>query len=263
MTTWIGLLRGVNVTGHNKINMRALQAAVSATGFHDVRTYIQSGNLVFRSDKDAAAIAAEVERVITETFGLSITVILRSADELAAVAASPVYADAPGNRNYVTFLREVPVTARPYNGSAAVIVCPPRIGAPAAMATSAPPRRISLISPAGRSSGKPPIARAKRGSPPIAKTSEMAFVAAIRPNSYGSSTGGVKKSTVWTRPTPSAICTTAPSSKPVVPARTRGSVTAGRSRSRTARSAAGSLHAQPPPAAIDVSRGASLTRPRA
>src|SRR6478735_7079067 len=87
----------------------------------------------------------------------------------------------------------------------------------------------------------------------------MALVAAMRPNSNGSSTGGVKKSTVWTRPTPAAISTTAPSSKPVVPARTRGSVTGGRSRRRTARSADGSLQEQPPPAAIEVSRTAALT----
>ena len=80
-------------------------------------------------------------------------------------------------------------------------------------------------------------------------------MAAMRPKSKGSSTSGVKKSTVCTSAMSPVMLTTAASSKPVVPASTRASVTAGSPCRTSARSAAGSLQAQPPPTAMLVSRG--------
>ncbi len=149
----------------------------------------------------------------------------------------------------------MPLTTRPYFGSGSTMVCPPTIAMPASRAAEAPPANTAGTVSGSRSRGKPAIARAHSGSPPMAYTSEIAFVAAMRPKSKGSSTRGVKKSTVCTRAMSPVMLTTAASSKPVVPASTRGSVTAGRPCSTSASSAAGSLHAQPPPAAMPVSRG--------
>ncbi len=82
-TTFVALLRGINVTGHNKIAMPALCALCEDIGWIDVRSYIQSGNLVFGAPeraKGAAAIAkleSMLEREIEGRFGLHIPVLVR------------------------------------------------------------------------------------------------------------------------------------------------------------------------------------------
>ncbi len=96
-----------------------------------------------------------------------------------------------------------PVTAMPYFGSASRIEWPPTTATPASAATAAPPSRTRASRSSGRSStGHATRFSAVSGRPPIAYTSLSAFVAAIRPQSYGSSTIGVKKSTVWTSSSP-------------------------------------------------------------
>ena len=79
------LLRGINVGAHNRIAMPALRERLTAAGFTDVRTYIQSGNVVLSSDAAPDALARECRHQISEGFGLQIDVIVRTRDELAAV----------------------------------------------------------------------------------------------------------------------------------------------------------------------------------
>jgi uncharacterized protein (DUF1697 family) len=79
------LLRGVNVGAHNRIPMASLRELLREAGFADVRTYVQSGNIVLSSDASPAALAQACERLITEGFGLSIDVLARTREELAAV----------------------------------------------------------------------------------------------------------------------------------------------------------------------------------
>jgi uncharacterized protein (DUF1697 family) len=87
MKTFAALLRGINVGGKNKIAMSELKRSLSSLGLEDVVTYIQSGNVVFRSPAgDAAGLAGGVEHRIAEDFGVSITVLLRTPSELKAVA---------------------------------------------------------------------------------------------------------------------------------------------------------------------------------
>jgi uncharacterized protein (DUF1697 family) len=87
--TYVALLRGVNVGGRAQVAMPALREAVTALGHEDVATYIQSGNVVFRSSSRAAGkIAAGLERGVEERFGMDVTVVIRTARELARVARS-------------------------------------------------------------------------------------------------------------------------------------------------------------------------------
>jgi len=79
------LLRGVNVGAHNRIQMPSLRELLTEAGFADVRTYVQSGNIVLSSDAPPAALAQECERLITKGFGLDIDVLARTRDELATV----------------------------------------------------------------------------------------------------------------------------------------------------------------------------------
>lgn len=86
MTQYVALLRGINVGGKNLIRMPALVACFESHGFEDVSTYIQSGNVLFRSeDPDAAALSAQIEQLLSTTFDYPGTVTLRSHDELRSV----------------------------------------------------------------------------------------------------------------------------------------------------------------------------------
>jgi uncharacterized protein (DUF1697 family) len=89
MSTFIALLRGVNVGGKNKLPMKDLSAMFVAAGCVDVRTYIQSGNVLFTAN---AGLALRLPDLITtrfrDGFGYRTPVILRTAAQLAEVASS-------------------------------------------------------------------------------------------------------------------------------------------------------------------------------
>ena len=81
---YIALLRGINVGGKNKISMPELKAAFEETGFLDVKTYVNSGNVIFSSDiKDKSELVKISESVIADKFMLNIPVMIISVDELS------------------------------------------------------------------------------------------------------------------------------------------------------------------------------------
>ena len=112
MPVLICMLRGVNVGGHNRLKMEALRALCESLKFEKARTYVQSGNIVFRTKgKDHSALAAKIRNAIEREFGFRPEVILRTVEELRkAIAASP-FADRrdlePG-KLLVTFLASAP-----------------------------------------------------------------------------------------------------------------------------------------------------------
>ena len=79
------LLRGVNVGGRNRVPMPELRELLASVGFADVRTHLQSGNVVLSSDASPEHVARECERQITGRFGLDVPVVVRTRDELAEV----------------------------------------------------------------------------------------------------------------------------------------------------------------------------------
>lgn len=79
MKSFIGLLRGINVGGHNKIPMLKLRALCAEIGWSKIQTYIQSGNLIFSASGKAAALEAELQHAVERRLGLSIPVIVRPA----------------------------------------------------------------------------------------------------------------------------------------------------------------------------------------
>ncbi|MDN3242786.1 DUF1697 domain-containing protein [Glycomyces tritici] len=92
MATYAVLLRGVNVGGHRKVPMARLREALEAAGFDRVRTYIQSGNIVLDSHRDAGEVGEAVAAVILEAFGHTVPVMVRSAAEMDRIAASDPFA---------------------------------------------------------------------------------------------------------------------------------------------------------------------------
>ena len=86
MPTWVSLLRGINLGARNQVNMPQLRKALDARGFENVRTYVQSGNVVARSrHRSAAAVGAAVAGVVREEFGLGVPVVVRTPAQLRAV----------------------------------------------------------------------------------------------------------------------------------------------------------------------------------
>lgn len=96
MTSWVALLRGVNVGGHRKLPMAELRAALTARGYRQVRTLLASGNIVLdAADESAAALEARLEADLEEAAGVRTDVIVRAPAEWAAlIAANPFPAEA-------------------------------------------------------------------------------------------------------------------------------------------------------------------------
>jgi uncharacterized protein (DUF1697 family) len=85
---YVALLRGINVGGQNIIRMADLKACVEGAGFSDVATYIQSGNVLFRSrHADVRRLTTAIERALGATFGFAGRVVVVSRDELARIVA--------------------------------------------------------------------------------------------------------------------------------------------------------------------------------
>jgi uncharacterized protein (DUF1697 family) len=87
VATYVVLLRGVNVGGARPLPMAALRDALAAAGYRKVRTYVQSGNVVLESRASAGSVAEGVRAEIARSFGLDVSVIVRSASQLEQVAA--------------------------------------------------------------------------------------------------------------------------------------------------------------------------------
>jgi uncharacterized protein (DUF1697 family) len=92
--TFIALLRGINVAGHNKIPMPELRSLCADLGWGDVQSFIQSGNLLFQAAAPPGRLEAELEGAIKDRFGLSIPVIVRGADDWPAYVRGNPFPDA-------------------------------------------------------------------------------------------------------------------------------------------------------------------------
>ncbi len=83
---YVAFLRGINVGGKNKIKMETLREICSALGFENVKTYINSGNMIFETGKtDDKKLAEKIEKVIEKGFGLQIKTIVRSTAEIEEI----------------------------------------------------------------------------------------------------------------------------------------------------------------------------------
>jgi uncharacterized protein (DUF1697 family) len=105
---WVALLRAVNLGPRNKVPMAELRSLLERSGLGDVRTYIQSGNVLFTSsERERDALALQIEREIARSFDVATTAILRTFGEIVAVAsAHPFGPDT--SRTHVSFLAAEP-----------------------------------------------------------------------------------------------------------------------------------------------------------
>jgi uncharacterized protein (DUF1697 family) len=104
MTVYVALLRAINVGGTGKLPMTKLKTLCEDLGFDDVRTYIQSGNVVFASRKGEVAVRKTLTTALTKALGKPTDVAVRSAKEMAAVLKKNPFVKAPPAKVGVAFL---------------------------------------------------------------------------------------------------------------------------------------------------------------
>ena len=108
--TLISMLRGINVGGHNMIKMEALREMYGSLKFESVRSYVQSGNVVFATkEKDLKKIAKKIEDAIEARFQCRPDVILRTVDEMrSAIERNPFKGEREAGKLHVDFLAGEP-----------------------------------------------------------------------------------------------------------------------------------------------------------
>jgi uncharacterized protein (DUF1697 family) len=115
MPIYISLLRGINVGAHKRIKMDKLRASFEAVGFEQVKTYIQSGNVIFKTTKLSPALLSErIEKRIFIDFGFPVSVVSRAADEMAnAIEDNPLLKKRGIDQDklHVMFLSDAPAGA--------------------------------------------------------------------------------------------------------------------------------------------------------
>jgi uncharacterized protein (DUF1697 family) len=108
MTAYVALLRAVNVGGTGKLPMRDLAAICEAQGFEAVKTYIASGNVVFRATAHEAAVQASLEGALQAYAGKPVGVHLRTAEQMREVLETNPFPHGRPNRVLATFLAGPP-----------------------------------------------------------------------------------------------------------------------------------------------------------
>lgn len=104
----IALLRGVNVGGKNKMAMGALCEVFEAAGCTEAESYIQSGNVVFRSGLADAELQQRLATAIEAAFGFAVPVVVRSVGEMEGALRANPFAEVAEERVAVMFLRDRP-----------------------------------------------------------------------------------------------------------------------------------------------------------
>lgn len=104
------MLRGINLGAHRRVPMAELRTLLTDAGYENVRTYVQSGNIVLGSPAKPAEVERELQTLISERFGFDVPVVVRSRAQLAAVVkADPLGAVADDPKRYqVSFLAKKP-----------------------------------------------------------------------------------------------------------------------------------------------------------
>ena len=113
MPIYISLLRGINVSGQKKINMKELQAMYESLKFKNVKTYIQSGNVIFEtSESSTLSLQKKIEKKIEEVFSFDVVVFCYSIQEWKKIIKANPFTKEDTGRIYVTLLADA-TTAKP------------------------------------------------------------------------------------------------------------------------------------------------------
>ena len=111
MKTYIALLRGINVGGHKKVPMAELRELLSKSGFENVRTYIQSGNIILQSSEvNLSKIESDIQQSIFSHFGFEVPVIANTRKEFQVIFDTCPYSEEQKENSYFIMLSAIPET---------------------------------------------------------------------------------------------------------------------------------------------------------
>jgi uncharacterized protein (DUF1697 family) len=111
--TYVALLRGINLSGHRIVKMDQLRKAFEGLGFEDVKTYIQSGNVVFKGP-GTQNLVKRIEQKIVRQFGFPVPVVVKTSDEIGEIIRNNPLVKEKGidlSKLHVTFLSCAPETS--------------------------------------------------------------------------------------------------------------------------------------------------------
>lgn len=108
MQSYIGFLRGINVGGQKKIKMADLRLSLEKSGFSDVKTYIQSGNLILKSEKQAKSIMSSVQECIQKDFGFEVPTLVLITREIKSILENMPFQNTEEKNLYFTLLHKKP-----------------------------------------------------------------------------------------------------------------------------------------------------------
>ena len=109
--TWLALLRGVNVGGNNILPMKTLANMFTEIGCADARTYIQSGNVIFRASQQVATgLPEKLSARVSKQFGFAVPVVMRTAEQLGQIIREKPFPDSDDGKLHVYFLAATPAT---------------------------------------------------------------------------------------------------------------------------------------------------------
>lgn len=107
MERYIAFLRGINVGGHKKILMTDLKLLFESLGFKEVTTYIQSGNVIFTTEKETN-LATKIIKGIEENYGFFVPVLVKNASELEEIVSKSPFFGEKLKKSYFILLQEKP-----------------------------------------------------------------------------------------------------------------------------------------------------------
>ena len=109
MVTYVVLLRGINVGGHKKVPMAELRELLTKRGFHDVKTYIQSGNVILQSsDNDVTSLESKIKSALLDRFGFDVSVLARTKKQLQTIFDNCPFKEEKKVNSYFALLTEIP-----------------------------------------------------------------------------------------------------------------------------------------------------------
>ncbi len=108
MKTYIVILRGINVSGKNKLSMKDLKEILENLDYKEVKTYIQSGNVVLKTEEIGSELAANLKEAVKKEFNYDVPILVRTVNEWKEAIEKNPYKDVLEKQQYFTFLSDVP-----------------------------------------------------------------------------------------------------------------------------------------------------------
>jgi len=112
MITYIVLLRGINVGGHRKLPMAELRVLLTDNGFTDIKTYIQSGNIILQTEEiNTSKIASHIQEIIHDKFGFLVPVLVKTRNDIQRVLEECPFNQKQKEQTYFVMLKHYPEKA--------------------------------------------------------------------------------------------------------------------------------------------------------